>query len=425
MLAWRRWSADVQRIREMYEETRDALTGNPKEKTLKRNLEGFVFQSVAKRAFVASSPSPASHPLLLWRGKPKTTSRTLEDDDVVMRSTLPVSGLPHREIKVLDTKTVSVYENLKFEFWPPDYEKFFTDNDLTIEIARQFTLEFRNEVVGNDLRTALSAARRYVQNATEESKREGYVLVDVGDNEELCKKNGFKNFSEFLQETLNFFKLPWYTEEKNWAEHMMVRPLRKRGGVVNVLRGETVELCYDPPDQSNIPVFFYLADYARPSKIDRDLLLQGKAKLHLQADGENVLTLKKTEKRGENMLGVFAATDMPAGSVVSMYLGTAVTEKNEAEAKRSVYRVSLQKMWISGKTITTFAQPKKFFCRPDDAYSLAHFFNSSDYRDESGYDENKGAENCQITNEGIISLTRDVQAGDELLWCYGEDYYKK
>ena len=440
MLAWRRWSAHVQRLSKMY---RDLL----KDEGRKRKLDPYMSQRAAKRAFVASSPSPPSHPLLAWRGKPKTTSRTPEDDDFVMHDS-------DKARRILDTGTVFVYENFGIDYPPQDYRTFFEKNNLYYKIvntgsgswecvtARKFTLVLDTTVVGNDLRNAISAARRHALENAEECENEGYVIVQVGEaqaKKELCDKNGFYLLSKYLagQHALDGGKFKWYDTELAWAKHRMVRPLRKRTEVVNVLRGKTVELCYDPPEQPNIPVFFYSNAYnTQKLKINRELLLQGNTKLHMQVDGENVLTLEKTVKASNEMLGVFAATDLPAESRVSMYFGKEVTE---TAGSGSVYKVGLERTFKHKATLESskdtlpgtrykademFDPKQTFYCEPDDAYSLAHFFNSSDFN-ESGFVENSGTENCKIGPEGIIELTRDVQAGEELLWPYGGDYYKK
>ncbi|MEC7029344.1 MAG: hypothetical protein VXW91_06680, partial [Pseudomonadota bacterium] len=388
----------------------------------------YVFEQAFKRQKIENSSaatpisSPQSHPLLAWRNKPKSKLRELANSNVGMRI-----HLPSRFILVLETDTVSVYRNLKFEFMRTDYQTFFCNHKLNIKTAQQFTLKLCNNVVGNDLRTAISSARSFLLNEDKES--EGFVLADVGENEakiNLLTKNGFTTFLNYLKPYHIFAGLEWYANERIWARHKMVRPLRKSTELVDVLQAKTIELCYDPQIRNNIPVYFYLKDYKENHfRIDRELLLENDddVKLHLQADGENVLTLQSTVKRGEKMLGVFAATDMPAGSKISIYLGTEVTEANKSQAQKSMYAISLQQMWLHSKELTTFEKQKKFFCDPDDAYCLAHFFNSSDFYEDGQYVNDEQAENCRIGREGIIQLTKDVLLGDELLWRYGQDYY--
>jgi len=413
----------AQEIRTIYADTFEKANSNQKQR-----LTRYVFKQASKRQRMensaAATPISSSqlHPLLAWRNKPKSKLRKLENSDVGMRI-----HLPSRFILVSKTDTVYVYRNLKFEFMRTDYQTFFSNHKLNIKTAKKFTLTLCNNVVGNDLRAAISSARLFLLNEDKES--EGFVLADVGENEantNLLTKNGFTRFKNYLIEYYNFAGLEWYDKERSWAPHKMVRPLRKSRELVNVLQAKTAELCYDPPIHENIPVYFYLQEYKENDfRIDRKRLLENDddVKLHLQADGENVLTLQSTVKRGEKMLGVFAATDMPAGSVISIYLGTEKTEANKLQAEESMYAISLQQMWLHSKELTTFKKEKKFFCNPDDAYCLAHFFNSSDFYKDGQYVNDEQAENCRIGKEGIIQLTKHVMLGDELLWKYGQDYY--
>jgi len=162
--------------------------------------------------------------------------------------------------------------------------------------------------------------------------------------------------------------------------------------------------------------------------IDRAALVKGDRELHLVRGEQKVLTVKRVVKNGEPMLGVFAASNIEAGSILALYLGREVPQKGAA--LHEDVRNNLLAVECVMRSATTFIQrtPQRDDYVKDEhaitaskreAFHLAHFVNSCDEQVEGDRSPNVRFE----PEFGQLRAVQRIPRGEELLCLYGDAYY--
>ena len=129
------------------------------------------------------------------------------------------------------------------------------------------------------------------------------------------------------------------------------------------------------------------------------------------------------------MLGLFAARNLGAGSVIGLYLGPVVPKGQkchplaEDNGLDQDFIVRHFDTFVSGNVQEDEILPKGEPVAPakDTAFHLMHFINSCDPEvAEAG--ETKNCDLCP--GVGKVRLTKNVLKDEELVTTYGTDYWK-
>ena len=163
--------------------------------------------------------------------------------------------------------------------------------------------------------------------------------------------------------------------------------------------------------------------------IDRHNLEMGNCVLHMMRNGQPVLTLKRVVKRGCVMLGLFAARNLGAGSVIGLYLGPVVAKGQkchplaEDNGLDQDFIVRHFDTFVSGNVQEDEILPKGEPVAPakNTAFHLMHFINSCD-PEVAEFGETKNCDLCP--GVGKVCLTKHVLKGEEIVTTYGTDYWK-
>lgn len=174
----------------------------------------------------------------------------------------------------------------------------------------------------------------------------------------------------------------------------------------------------------------------RPNAFTRPIL--SKACFAHQNAVENGISIEETEKKG---LGAFAGSNMLAGAWVGEYQGEILTEKEvDARYWEKRKKVYADRQWIKSRTkrqqgITgdyLFEMGDKLYLDGEDAdvSSWCRFMNHAPENCNSGLCnvETRFSRQTKDGNKIVqpklwFLALRDIQAGEELLYDYGDSYW--